>query len=73
MAEPTELEIALDRLKKAIKNYASDPVTEIDIAGRRIVRPTLGQLLTMKRNLEYEINRDAGKSRKIKMSFVSTS
>jgi hypothetical protein len=73
MADQTYLEQALDRVLKAIASYATDPVTEIEVAGRRIVRPTLGELLRMKRNLEYEIKRDAGKSRKIKMSFVSPS
>ena len=58
MAEQTELEQALDRIKTAIKNYSTNPVTEITIGTRTLRRPTIAELVTAMKQLETEVARE---------------
>lgn len=51
--------IELEKIETAIKNYSTNPVTEIEIAGRRFVRPELSDLLKLRSQIRAEIEQEA--------------
>ena len=48
----------LEKIENAIYDYSTNPVDEIEIAGRRIVRPSLADLLKFKNLLTSELARE---------------
>jgi hypothetical protein len=67
----THAQRTLDLINAAIESYSTRPVEEIEIAGRRISRPSLKDLYTLKTKYEKVVRREknGGVSERIVASF----
>jgi|SRR5689334_23483977 hypothetical protein len=54
---------SLEKVEAAIKSYSTRPVREIEIAGRRIVRPSLEDLMKLRSQLILEVQNEENTDR----------